>query len=660
MAILPILRVNIAGHRSSEEEVIRELQNLGAIEIEKVEYDNNSPPEWLPGRLSQINREFSKIKANLSFLREYILNKGSIIDIFVPQKFPFTDEERVNLTDEFRKNSGYEAIELWQKSLEEIKNQTTNLNQDRELLQPFQSMNFPIKKIKELKDIDVYFCQAKIYEFDGILKDIQTTLADISIVSQTPQYIYFIILLHKSIVGEVKSILSRYTVTLYSMEKFTDTPLREIEKIQLKLKELDEKRNKILEEIKDKGENFIKALYILYDNYQNDYLRYENLNRSLHTKNTFFITGWVIEKYKERIKEVLEKKFKDLYIVFSTPSPDEEPPIALENNPLVTPFETVTGIYGMPNSKEFDPTPLIAPFFAIFFALCLTDLGYGIILALLSFYLYKTVLIEKTRKKLLRLLLIGGIITIITGAITGGWFGNAPEIFPFLKFLEPIRKKLILFDPIKEPVTFLVISLALGFIQILFGLGVKMVLNFRRGLYKEAIFDQLFWMLFLIGILLTVGTTMIEPLKPFSKWILYFVIAMAIGLVSTQGRHQKSIVLKITSGLGSLYSVIGYLSDVISYSRLLALGLSTGVIATVVNELVKTFSNIPIFGVIIGVLIFVGGHLFNLVINAFGAFVHSSRLQFVEFFTKFFEGGGREFKPLRNISTYTIEKEVKG
>jgi V/A-type H+-transporting ATPase subunit I len=112
--------------------------------------------------------------------------------------------------------------------------------------------------------------------------------------------------------------------------------------------------------------------------------------------------------------------------------------------------------------------------------------------------------------------------------------------------------------------------------------------------------------------------------------------------------------------LGSLYSVIGYLSDVISYSRLLALGLSTGVIATVVNELVKTFSNIPILGFILGIVIFLGGHLFNLIINAFGAFVHCSRLQFVEFFTKFFEGGGREFKPLRKIGTYTIEKEVQG
>jgi V/A-type H+-transporting ATPase subunit I len=660
MAILPMLRVNIAGHRSNEEEIIKELQNLGVIEIERIDYEDSSPPEWLPEKLAQTNRELSRVKTSINFLKEYVSSKGGIVDIFVPQKFSFTEEERANLIEEFQKNSGYETIELWEKSLEDTKNQIANLIQDKELLSPFQNINLSIKKMKELKEIDVYFCQAKRYEFDSILKEFSELLGDIAVVSQTPLYVFFIIAAHKSAVGEVKGVLSKYTITTYNMERFSETPNREIERIELRLKELEEKRNKVLEDIKTKGEVLIKGLYIMYDDYQNNYLRYENLNKSVHTKSTFFLTGWARGKDKERIKDVLEKRFRNLYIVFSPPSPEEEPPIALENNPLVTPFETVTGIYGMPNSKEFDPTPLIAPFFAIFFALCLTDLGYGIILALLSSYLYKTVLIEKTRKKLLRVLLIGGIITIITGAITGGWFGNAPEVFPFMRFLEPIREKFILFDPIKEPVTFLVLSLALGFIQIMFGLGVKMVLNFRRGLYKEAIFDQLFWMLFLIGIPLAAGTTMIEPLKPFSKHITYFVGIMAIGLVSTQGRHQKSIVLKITSGLGSLYSVIGYLSDVISYSRLLALGLSTGVIATVVNELVKTFSNIPIFGVIIGILIFIGGHLFNLVINAFGAFVHSSRLQFVEFFTKFFEGGGREFKPLRNISIYTIEKEVKG
>jgi V/A-type H+-transporting ATPase subunit I len=185
-----------------------------------------------------------------------------------------------------------------------------------------------------------------------------------------------------------------------------------------------------------------------------------------------------------------------------------------------------------------------------------------------------------------------------------------------------------------------------------------MALNIKRRQYREAIFDQLFWILFLLAIVITAGTLALESLRYLNKPAMYFTLIMAIALVATQGRHQKSIFLKITSGLGSLYSVISYLSDVLSYSRLLALGLATGVIATVVNELVKTFSGIPVLGAIIGIVIFVGGHLFNLIINAFGAFVHSSRLQFVEFFGKFFEGGGREFNPLRKIRTYTIEKEV--
>ncbi len=627
------------------------------MEIERIDYAD-SPPEWLPERYNLINRELSRIKDGISFLREYVTFKSSIVDIFVPQKLPLTEEERTDLIERFKKDNGYETIELWEKSLEEIKNQTSSLIQDRETLLPFHNVNYPIKKIKELKDIEVYFCQVKRYEFDSFLEETRSILGDIAIALQTPQYIYFIIAIHKNALGDIKGTFSKYAIITYNIERFSEVPPKEIERIELHLKQLEERKNRILEEIKNKGEDFIKALYVLYDNYQNESLLYETLNKGVHTKNAFFLTGWIREKDKEGINEILEKKFKDLYIVFSPPSPDEEPPIALENNSLVTPFETVIGIYGMPNSKEFDPTPLIAPFFAIFFALCLTDLAYGIILALLSFYLYKTVLIEKSRKKLLHLLLVEGIVTIFTGAITGGWFGNATEVFPFLRSLNPIRVKLTLLDPMKDPVSFLILSLVLGFIQILFGLGVKMVLNFKRGLYKDAVFDQLFWILFLVGIPLAAGTTMIESLKPFSRHMTYFVGIMAIALVLTQGRYQKSIILKITSGLGKLYSVMGYISDIISYSRLLALGLSTSVIAIVVNELVKTFSTIPILGGIIGIIVFIGGHLFNLIINAFGAFVHSSRLQFVEFFTKFFEGGGREFKPFQNIGTYTIEKEV--
>ncbi len=658
MAILPMLRLSLVGHKDEEEDVLALLQDLGVLEVEKINLEADSSIEWLPAKISDINRELSRLKLNITFLRDYIKTNSSIIDLFVPQKLPFSEEDRRRIVREFEENGGYSTIESWQSSLEEIKNSVNSLSQDKELLTPFEDLNFPIRDLKAFKYVDVFFGQIRKRDLEEFVEEIRNHLADISIVKETPQYTFFIVIAHKESSGEIRGVFSKYNVNIFNLEKFSGTPKEELSAIDNRINNLLRMKDRVLEEIGQKGEGLLNALYILYDNYQNDLIRYEHLSRATHTENMFLITGWIREKDSPVIKDTLERRFKDLYIVMSPPGPDDNPPVALENNSFVHPFEVVTGIYGYPNSREFDPTPFLAPFFAVFFALCLTDAAYGIILAILSAYLYRNLIIERQRKKLLQLLFICGLFTIGVGAITGGWFGNVSEAFRFLAFLEPLRKRLILFDPLKDPITFLALSLALGFIQIIFGLFIKMILNIKRQHYREAIFDQLFWILFLLAIVITAGTLALESLRYLNKPTMYFTLIMAVALVATQGRHQKSIFLKITSGLGSLYSVISYLSDVLSYSRLLALGLATGVIATVVNELVKTFSGIPVLGAIIGIVIFVGGHLFNLIINAFGAFVHSSRLQFVEFFGKFFEGGGREFNPLRKIRTYTIEKEV--
>lgn len=658
MAILPMLRLSIVGHKSEEEEVLRVLQELGVLEIEELDFEGNKSLDFLPSRLTELNKELSRIKANISFLKEHIKTSGGIIDLFVPQKLLISNEEKEKFIREFNNRKGYDTIENWQRSLEEIRSFRNSLIQDRELLAPYGSLNFPIREIRDFKSIDVFFCQVRDSDLSKINEEIQLLPADISKVSQLSQYAFFIVVSHKEVSSEIRNIFSKYNVTTFNLDKFSGTPKEELASINSRIERLNREEERIKKEIEKDGERLLKSLYVMFDVYQNDFNRYEHLNKVVHTDSTFLVTGWIREKDKKTVEDILERRFKDLYIVTSRPEPDDNPPVALENNAFVSPFETVTGIYGYPNSREFDPTPFLAPFFAVLFALCLTDAAYGLILSILSVYLYRNLLIEKRRKKLLELLFICGLFTVVAGIVTGGWFGNVSEVFSFLSFLEPIRKRLTVLDPIKDPITFLGISLVLGFIQIIFGLFIKMFLNIKRGQYKEAIFDQFFWILFLLSIVVTVGTITLEPLKPAYRFSSYFSIAIAIALVATQGRHQKSIPLKIISGIGSLYSVISYLSDLLSYSRLLALGLATGVIATVVNELVKTFSGIPILGPIIGVAVFVGGHIFNMVINTFGAFVHTSRLQFVEFFGKFFEGGGREFNPLRKITIYTIEKEV--
>jgi V/A-type H+-transporting ATPase subunit I len=190
----------------------------------------------------------------------------------------------------------------------------------------------------------------------------------------------------------------------------------------------------------------------------------------------------------------------------------------------------------------------------------------------------------------------------------------------------------------------------MGLVQIYAGIILSAYKNIREGHVADAIMDQGFWLVLLTGLLMFA----MPELATVGK---YMAIVGAVGLILTQGRAQKSIIKKFTSGVLSLYDITGYLSDVLSYSRLLALGLTTGVIATVINTMAKTVSG-SIIGYIVMALIIIGGHVFNLAINVLGAFVHSSRLQYIEFFGKFYDSGGRAFDPLKVKTTYVELEDI--
>jgi V-type ATPase 116kDa subunit family. len=225
------------------------------------------------------------------------------------------------------------------------------------------------------------------------------------------------------------------------------------------------------------------------------------------------------------------------------------------------------------------------------------------------------------------LLLLCGISSAIWGALFGGWFGDMFGI-PALWF-----------NPLNDPMTMLVFSLALGVIQIFTGLGMKAYINIKNGHIIDAIFDQGFWLIFLTGLLML-------AIPNFMKVATVVALIGALGLVLTQGRSKRGVIMKFLSGLVSLYGLSGYLSDVLSYSRLLALCLSGSVIAMVMNTLARMLGG-GVLGFILGLIILIVGHVFNLAISGLGCYVHSSRLQYVEFYGKFYEGGGKPFSPFK-------------
>ncbi len=373
------------------------------------------------------------------------------------------------------------------------------------------------------------------------------------------------------------------------------------------------------------------------------------------TDSTFVIEGWIRAIDRKRIEKEIRGRFDEIEMSFRDPIEGEEPPISLENGRLVQPYEFVTTLYGRPAYGGLDPTPLLAPFFILFFALCLTDAGYGLTLALLTGFILIKYKPSGGTGLLMKLLFMGGLVTMAAGVVTGGILGIDIEALPGW------MQQFVFVNPLVEPMKMLNISFLMGIVHILFGMGVRMTAHFRAGMHSEAVLDDLAWILFLIvlaplgysGIL---GGSVPPAVIGFCKWA---VMAIAAVIFLTGGRRQKSPVKKILAGLVKFYDVVGYFGDVLSYARLLALGLATSAIAIAVNDIAKMVIGMPFYtGYVLMVVILIGGHTFNLAVNTLGAFVHSGRLQYLEFFSKFFTGGGRPFRPFRSERQYSVMRKT--
>ncbi len=367
---------------------------------------------------------------------------------------------------------------------------------------------------------------------------------------------------------------------------------------------------------------------------------------------TTVLEGWIPKDRLQSFTNDLERIFPAAAIESVQNSPDENPPVLFANSSLMRPFEAVTDIYGKPQYNELDPSPALSIFFLLAFGLALTDAGYGIVLMISMAAAEKFFRLKRSLKKMVRLLFYAGFFTVILGALTGGWFGITLENLP-PSAIKDILLKIKLIDPVGEPITLLMVAFALGIVQLLFARVVKGYDSWRKGDRFSAIFDSYAWITMILGILAWAGAKLGYLPMSWEKIMLIWVEINAAVLVLTQGRKQKNIIIKLGSGLLSLYGLIGFLSDILSYSRLLALGLATGIIGLVVNLIGgMVIDMVPGVGFLIAAVVLLVGHVFNLGINSLGAFIHSGRLQFVEFFPKFMDGGGTAYKPLGRVSKY--------
>ena len=386
---------------------------------------------------------------------------------------------------------------------------------------------------------------------------------------------------------------------------------------------------------------FKQDIQYYYEYLRNEELRYRTKENFLASDSLTKIAGWIFTEDTARFDSLLKELTNDTYTftIENAPIDSKDVPIKLRNKGFIKSFEGITSMYSLPRYSEMDPTALFTPFYAVFFGMMLGDVGYGLIMGIGCFLALKLLHPKESTATFIRFLMYLSIPTILCGWAYGSFLGG----------LIPIRG---LIDINKDFMTVLIFSICFGIVHLFYGLFIKAYLLIRRRHPWLALFDVGFWLMTLSGGGILVSQMFTPLLAPYSTPGLWLLIVGMVGIFLTNGREARTIVGKAASGLYSLYGLSNYIGDVLSYSRLMALGLAGASIGVAFNMLVTMMSSSGIVGIFGAVIVFLIGHIFNMAISGLSAYVHSARLTYVEFFGKFYTGGGKRFESFRSKTTY--------
>ena len=403
-------------------------------------------------------------------------------------------------------------------------------------------------------------------------------LAEFSEVAQKTSEVYGLIVFVRSQNDLIEKILVEASGAVVSLP--AALPPAVLAGLEQELAALQEEAGVLRSRLKEYEKNLL-SLKIFYDHLYQGKIRLEAKQKIGRTVSTFFIEGWIkaesIEILRQKISEITDR-FELVEIPFFKV---ESPPVVLKNKKLIVPFEIITRMFGAPASSEVDPTPVLSAFFVLFFGICLGDAGYGIGLMLFTFWFLKKFRLPEGGRALLKLLFYGGLFSFLAGTLMGSWFGLNFEVVKLPLGLENLLLKAKVIDIFKSPLIMLYFSFFLGVVQIFTGLIMALINSLKNKNYEAAILDNLTWIVFLFCLVSYV--VLKARLSSLAGVLGYFAGLAALVLVATQGRHKRTLLGKISSGILSLYKTSGFMGDMLSYSRLLALGMCSAVIAMVIN-----------------------------------------------------------------------------
>jgi V/A-type H+-transporting ATPase subunit I len=648
--------------------------HLSGERSESGEWIERFRPIELGGNLSSAaaEREITLLKTAQEFLRQFLPAKGSFLDGIFSAKRVIEKEEFQTVISTVNSASISSVIEELRTKYDRNTEARKSLATEKESLLPFVSLAVPPIRLKATRWVGLALFRTRPPVFTSIAKDEKIrNYFEVALSEQSETEVLFWLAFPLQRAQEATSAIARYTVKEVPLISVSDAPSAAIARIDARLGELAQEEQEILNQILA-NKKLADKIDVAIAYYESE-VRRANLARQISSSNRILVCrGYIRKRQVEKFLRNLKKESPSVSAVVEDPVPGENVPVLIRLNPLLRPMQLLVNMFGLPNYWTFDPTTFITFTFLAFFGICFGDVLYGAMLIVLATLFERRYRDLPGLRGFFRLFLYAGISTIIFGALTGSlaadfidrWFLDAIGLGSIAAPLRAV--KAFSFDPLKFPLVALGIALGIGILNQLYGIFMRLVRNLSMGRPLDALFDGATWLTYLPGLIIfAVGSIANLP-----AWVanlgLIMTIIGAVSLVLTQGRDQKSLAGKAIVGLVSLYGIMGtygtaaFVGDVLSYSRLLALAMTTTIVGMAFNIIAALAPDIiaqifPAFLVtplaIIAVpVILVGGHIFNFAMSILTAFIHSARLIFLEFFSRFYESGGIRFAPFGFVS----------
>ncbi len=646
MAIVKMSKFRLTVFDQEEEPLLRELQAFDIVHFNDLKkeatiQEEGLHPEDIGVAESDIEEKLERVSQAISLLEPYeSLKKGA-----AKTSTSVTYRELVQAKADRERENQIRLIRDQASKIRQIEEQVRAADDKKSELSHWLGLDFPLENLAKTTTVQVRTGSIPKKWAEEFKKQValQTTGTYVEYVSADAMNQY-ILLIDNGTDAALSELLrdSGFVAIPLSGERSAAGQIEELAEQQNRLRDALANAKTAMSEL---AQRCLMPLRLEFERLSNQRKRIQARENFLSTQYLRFLEGYVPTESETAFREAVQRGIASgVYELELHPADkyDEDTPIMLKNGAVVRPFESIVETYSLPKYSEADPTPLMVPWYLLFFGLMVGDFGYGLVLFFGTLIGLKTLPLKESMANMFRFFFLLSIPTMLAGLAFGSFFGG----------LIPLPS---LIDPTKNYMPMIIFSVVIGLVNVVAGLGIKAWMNLRDRKPLDAVYDVLFWYMALLGAIVFGGGGMLGFPAIVSQIAMVVMVLGMVGIVLFSARENKGFT-RYTWGLYNLYGITSYVGDLVSYTRIAALMLSGAFIGYAVNLISQMLFGAGIGGSIGGILVLVVFHAFNLFLSGLSGYVHSMRLIYVEFFGKFYEGGGVPFSRFRSESKYV---EVK-